>query len=293
MKHMLIFPLLLTFALWEHSISDLQIAPTAGDTPKSAEVTKLRQEISTLNLVNGLYLTEAQIKQLLPILYQARDLQKEYGEKLEEQSAECKAAFTTLRAELVANKGIAPETEKRAHRANEAEKALKEEYQTKMIALESQVKSILTDNQLCIIDDFKPCLIPPKNLRDPARVGQARGDASGAQAFLERTRHIPERRFEKMKDTFLEKYFDKLEREYGLMTDEEKEQERQRVLGIVERARNLSDVDFEMKKAELAKQLTPQSPEHRLRKYELGKVGKFLLNTSLIPVLESRLVESK
>lgn len=152
--------------------------------------------------------------------------------------------------------------------------------------------TILTENQIYVIEDFTPCLIPPKSLRDPARVGQASGDTSGVEAVLERLRNAPSERYSRIREEALDRHIDKLEREIGVMTNEEKEAERIRVKGIIEKARKMSKVDFELNKSEMAREIGPmKTSSQKLRKYELSKVGRFMLNARLIPVLETHLAQ--
>jgi len=51
-------------------------------------------------------------------------------------------------------------------------------FHDKIAKLEEEVEGILSSAQFSIVEDFKPCLILPKSLQDPLRVGQA-NDAGG------------------------------------------------------------------------------------------------------------------
>jgi hypothetical protein len=261
---------------------------------KDEQTEQYRKNISLLNLVNGLYLTNNQIETMVPVLKDLKELQKDYQGKYNSLLPDLKKEYAALYNEVLANKGITKETEKSAGGIHKQELDLKDEYMDKLSGLEEKINGILTENQLCIIDDFKPCLIPPKNLKDPARVGQAKGDASGVVNHFDNIRKIPERRFETAKKKFIEGYIDKYEKKIEVLSPEKKNEEIQRVDNILNEVRSLKPVDYEMKKEGLAQQLLlDKEKKNAKKKYELGKAGKFLLNTELLPILEQRLVALK
>jgi hypothetical protein len=127
-----------------------------------------------------------------------------------------------------------------------------------------KVAAILTDNQKEVVGSFSCCLVPPKSLSDPVRVGQA--DVAEWQVeMLEKSRKCPDRLWPVAKKRALN------ELEKGAViadpgiTEEKKKKERKRVGDLLDKARALSDVDFEMEKEELASQIkvqTAQVPEY-------------------------------
>jgi hypothetical protein len=267
---------------------------SAQELKKNESIEIYRKRISTLNLINGLYLTNPQIEKYLAILKELKNTQNEYQSNLDSYSSEIEKQYEKLLSEVSDGKGITKETEKSASEIHKKEKELKEEYMAKICSLEERIIPILTENQLCIIDDFKPCLIPPKNLKDPSRVGQARGDASATVNHLERLRKIPEKKFENAKRRFIDEYIGKYEEKISILNPEEKDQEIKRVNSLINYAIALSDVDFEMKKEDIAKDLTlDKITKTSKRKNELGRIGRFLLDADLISVLEKRLIAGK
>jgi len=127
-----------------------------------------------------------------------------------------------------------------------------------------KVAAVLTDNQKEVVGKFSCCLVPPKSLSDPVRVGQA--DVAEWQVeMLEKSRKCPDRLWPVAKKRAL----DELEKSATVadpgMTEEKKKQERERVAGILDKARALSDVDFELEKEKLASQIklpAAQTPEY-------------------------------
>lgn len=155
-------------------------------------------------VLNALYLTPQQNEAYLDILHEFRNLRNEYQQKVDALMPVLKEEYFKLYDEVAKNKGISPGTQKAAGKVHRQEIELREDYITDLQKLEEKLSEQLTENQLCIIDDFKPCLIPPKDLRDPARVGQAQGDATGAMYMLERLRRVPSGRYGFAKEKLIE-----------------------------------------------------------------------------------------
>jgi hypothetical protein len=123
-----------------------------------------------------------------------------------------------------------------------------------------KVAGILTDNQKEVVGSFSCCLVPPKSLSDPVRVGQA--DVAEWQVkMLEDVRKCSDALWPLAKKRTL----DKLEAGAVIadpgMTEEKKREERKRVGDILDKARSLSDVEFKMEKEELAAQIKASAQE--------------------------------
>ncbi|MBC2715903.1 MAG: hypothetical protein HF978_11400 [Desulfobacteraceae bacterium] len=127
-----------------------------------------------------------------------------------------------------------------------------------------KVADILTDNQKEVVGSFSCCLVPPRSLSDPVRVGQA--DVTEWQIeTLEKVRNCPGVFWPIAEKRAL----DRIEKATLVvdpgMTEKKLKEGRERVGKIFDKARSLSDVDFEMEKEELAAQIklsTPEIPEH-------------------------------
>ena len=93
---------------------------------------------------------------------------------------------------------------------------------------------------------------------------------------------------------------DRLSKHKYHMTTNEKLEEANRLIEIVEKARAMSDTEFEIEKQTLAEEIKPEDIMAELRKeIELRKPNhgrprisrsvRFLLNDRIIPILEERL----
>ncbi len=268
----------------------LQIA-TAQEIRKDPVVENVRQQISALNLVNALYLTPAQTKEYARILTNLKDVQASFQEGFDNLTSEMKSEYTKLYDEVRTNKGLSRTVEKSAGDVHKRELDLRDEYAAKLFDFDSKLAEILTENQLCIADEFRPCLVPPKNLRDPARVGQARGDTYGAVSFLEQLRKVPPKRYTLAREKAIGAYLDKYEKRIEALSDDRRAAESSRAGKVFDIARELSAVEFELRKESLAREILVE-PELKRKKNELSRAGKILLDVRLLPILEQRLVAS-
>ena len=268
------------------------IRTAAQNLRHDEKIESVRSQISAMNLINGMYMTKDQLVKYVNVLKDKRDLDVKYQEKLDKLKSGLTENFEKLLNEVGENKGISKETQEKSSGIHKDEKELLEDYKLKLIDMESSIESSLTENQMCIIDDFKPCLIPTKNLRDPARVGQAKGDASREVSALEKIKDVPPKRYPKIKEKFIEKYIEEYEKKIAVLSGEDKEKEKNHVASVLDNVRSMTKVDFEMNKEKLGQELLldKMKPAKR-KKYDLGKAGRTLLETGLIPILEKRIAQ--
>lgn len=252
-------------------------------------VRELRHDISLLNLINGLHLSRGQIGTLLPKIKEAKKIKEEYKSKFESYATRAEESFTELKGELLQRQNPSPPVGKKVGRISHQQKEIQKEFMSHLIKLEEEVKGILNENQLVLIEEFSPCLLPPKNTANPVRIGQS-GDTSHLETLLSRLRQMDEKRYGKRKEHIVSRMLDRYEEKESILTEAEKEKLKAKYLKVLEEARSLSDVDFEIKKGELAAKLQPSSHSKKARrKYQLSKVGRFLLDERLIPILEEKI----
>ncbi len=165
--------------------------------------------------------------------------------------------------------------------------------------LDYELSKILTPEQKQVIGTFKPCLIPPKDLKNPVRAGQASSNDRGIQ-ILRRVRDIPGYAWNHRKYRMVSHMIERFSRHRYVMTEKEKEKELERLLSLFEKVRSMSDTDFEFEKENLAEELKPANRIHELReeiqkrephkrKPKASKAVRFLLHKRVIPILEERI----
>jgi len=254
----------------------------------------LRKEITLHNLINGLYLSQDQIVQMLPVLRKVERLREEQRAKAISHARQMEEVLTKIRETVARDEEIGEDLAREFHQAKKKGEDLRAEFHGSMMPYQDEIKGILNENQRALINDFKPCVIPPRDTWDSARIGQASGDTRMGERFLTRVRGMDERAYRRRKSFMIERYIARVERHVGVLGDDERAEEKRRVADILEKARELSDVDFEAQKGDLARELKGPHEKalegrHRRRKGDLNKVGRFLLDPRLIPILEKRL----
>ena len=254
---------------------------------KNDKLHKLNRDIILLNLINGLYLTPEQTESLIDIIDKAEKVREDFEREVERNEGFAENVLEEVREVLVNAGEIPDDLKKRVHKMKEIQHRLEDERGEKLIRLESEVEELLTQNQILTIEEYKPCTIPPAQ----GKIGQSvETAAEGLARMLTRIRHMPRNRYEMTKDMFVDFHLDKIERHLGFKDADEKERYRQDMLDAFEKARTLSDQEFLVRKGDMAQSLLPEDMKNRnRRKNQLTKVGHFLLDPTLKPILEKRL----
>ncbi|HNV72950.1 MAG TPA: hypothetical protein PKO06_24790, partial [Candidatus Ozemobacteraceae bacterium] len=251
------------------------------------ELEEIREDISLLNLLRGLYLSKDQLGQLLDLANQAQRIRQSTLQPFLDRKDQIIGDFRSLRDSLY----LAPGNEKKAQeKAREVDQQMKEAVggvNDLIYALEEKASSILTSAQICILDDFKACLIPPKDLGNPVRVGQA-GAAEGLLGKLTDLIHCaPDRLWKERGDRLLKRVSEKLEEKSGEISPALKQDLNRRLHEIANKIRACNDVDFTLKKHDLAKELLVINPDKGLKHghRKNGPVARWLLADVTVRVL--------
>jgi hypothetical protein len=134
----------------------------------------------------------------------------------------------------------------------------------KLKKLSPRVEELLTNSQKAILGDFSCCLVPPQDLRDPVRVGQAEVSEKALE-LLGKVRSCPERYWPLMRSGILQRTAEMAAAVKPGVTAGKIAEAKKRMTDTLERARTLKDVDFELEKEKLAKDLrgavTPPSQQ--------------------------------
>lgn len=259
-------------------------------------------QISVQNLLNGLNLTAEQQKKILALNYKLKkfnesELNDPKGKKLK---AEAEAAMKELNDYLAKNpeqenKAIQDKAANAVHAQKDYSVQRAKQMKPEFDAYSKELSDTLTKEQLQVIATFKPCLVPPKDMRDPVRAGQASHGEHGEKA-LARLRKIKDpakakEAINKMAD-FVVKTTD--ERIYQ-MNDAQKAAKKEELIKILTQAQKLNDTDFELKKSEIMAAIKPEkgsrkTPEQVSAGFSDNKTVKFLLDPDIvIPILEKRI----
>ena len=284
-EHILFLALVMgALLLTSSGCASLPVAQAEG----LADVGNLQREVQLLNLINGLELSADQMRFVLEKAQEAQAIRDELRDKADGNVEETVAVLSELRATLMQGETIADSSTERWFSIHGKNLELREEYQAEMTRIAQEVQAILEGHQIYALEHFVPCVIPPQG---GARIGQAE-DTTAAEGLLARIRAIPTARFERYKEEIARRIVEHLKshlpRGFGLAINEETEIAR--ILSILEEARGLSDVEFELQKTDLVQQVKsayelPQAPVDTCLKIE-----RHLLDSRIIPLLEEKLV---
>ena len=269
--------------LMNSGCASLPIAKAEG----LADVGNLQREVQLLNLLNGLELSADQMRFFLGKAQEAEEMKKELQAEADENIEETAAVLSELKATLMRGENILDSLREHWYSAHSQNLELREEYEEEMTRIAREVQDVLEGHQIYALEHFIPCVIPPQG---GARIGQAE-DTTAAEGTLARIRAIPDAKFERSKEEIARKIMERLKshlpRGFALVINEEKETAR--ILTILEEARALSDVEFELQKTDLVQQVTstyelPETPVDVCLKIE-----RHLLDPRIIPLLEEKL----
>ena len=251
------------------------------------ELEAIRQDVSMLNLLRGLYLSKDQASQLLILAQKAEACREAVRTSAEADKKQIISAFSELREALFEEPGHEKQAQDKAKTIDHRIKEAVGNAADKIADLEEQVDKILTGAQRSIVEDFKPCLIPPKDLRNPVRVGQAGAEAGIMGKVADLIHSTPPDIWKERSSHLFDKLSNRLEQESGSMSPAMKADVRKRLETVAEKIRQTSDVDYSLKGTELASELLVINPKKALKQghKKTGDLAKWFLSEASIRVL--------
>ncbi len=273
---------ILTQKSLHHLDATVSLPPVEGQM--TAAYLAAEKDVQVLNLVNTLYLSPEQTRDMLAL--QAK-MTPRYAALQAKRLDNVKASLPVLTAvrDAYAKGSTAPDLLKERIQAFTAvDAAIAKDEEMLDAAGLTALKGIITENQIEMVANFVPCTVPVQSLTNPERVGQV-SDNTGLVKSLERLRDVSERDLKRaifnlqnaIEDTFKHKH----------RSLAEIEQVTARVPQIAEDIRMMDDTEFAMKKAELAELLAV--PEYTASGAALdARIVYYLLAPNLTPILKSR-----
>ncbi|MEW6746421.1 MAG: hypothetical protein AB1486_27075 [Planctomycetota bacterium] len=283
-----------------HQLVGVEEAPrSAAAVDEEARILELRREINLLNLMNGMVFTRDQLTQLAAAASKAGELMGSPDpsrEELRDYEQALRRLWSCMNRREVIRTGLLHDVTRLAREVHLGKPAARST--PALGGLVSDVEELLSESQRSVLVDFKPCLIPPKNLKDPVRVGQA-ADRSHGVALLTRLRATPERKWRELGDFVVTRALEEIERHQGSLPAEERDAALAHLREILERARAMDDAQFELEKKDLAAELghlnrkeTLESKLRELRGDEAivaEKVRAFILDPCFAKLASERL----
>lgn len=250
----------------QHILSALEISDRG--TPEyhinqhdvdETRIATLSAEINNWNLINGLHLNRGQIGQVLTLCdaFQAS----------QEQPAD-----------------------RRPHKHHVHPVAV--EPKPTVADLERAVEKVMNPGQRKVLAEYRACLIPPANLKDPVRIGQA-NDYGYLESWLAGARKMSAKQLVEA----IAKLIDGEARYLGQLPPDERLAREKLLRQTAEQAAKMSDVDFEIGKAELAEKIAPRDRimdlQHKIdtlarAEGQPGKINQFMIQPKFIEQLRTR-----
>ncbi|GEM_PF-3094140 len=282
---------------WMNDFPSLPGAPARA----AGEAEGLTHEIGILNLINGLHLTRDQSRRLLALAREVRDLRAETLAEHEAEVAAFRDALAELRETLrTTDAQIPPRCGEKVVAAENAMKGIKHAYEERLRGLDRDLGRVLSPEQIEVVREFNPCIIPPKNLKDPVRAGQSAGDHADVEMHVEHLRNMPTKAYEAIVGPLLGKMIEEWQPSLRL-SSEEQVAERARLRALLDRARSITDAEFAMERPAIAKEVLARFTDLQEEFAEvtsffarfggLSKAGHWLLNPRVVAILEHRLAQ--
>ncbi|RME79936.1 MAG: hypothetical protein D6785_10805 [Planctomycetota bacterium] len=276
---------LLLFGLTSHLLGFPTKEKISKEKLKKLELKDLKKDIVTLNLINGLNLTPWQMRY---IYRHVRCYQNHVEWANREMAKWLPLAEKSLnQISLAVFMGRTPGRHwiKNLHRVQKEcrkiQQALEEARKEHMWGIQMGLSSAQKE----AVRHFKACLLPPKDFKNPVRVGQAM-NLSGAINFFEKYRKATPGQKAKMEARFFQHLKKTIKRKTGIMDEPLFRKESHRLKSILKEVNSLSEIQFQLKKNKLAKEFHFKNPlkelEKKVKEIKWNKEKK-LGKESLIP----------
>ena len=245
-------------------------APTPCDDVEqmSRRWQTLFKRTSFLNLVNGLHLSRGQMVKLVTVNEKMREevmnVAKEYKIKIARAVDEVEDWIAVIKDAKLPQDAL-----RRAAAADGVMVRFHSALHGLVARYAESVEAVFTDAQKDVIENFSPCVTPPKNLKNPVRAGQARENEKIVRAFRY-LRSLPPRHQRRGIERGVRQMLE-FEREHGV-SEEELRQEEERIRTLLEKICKMKEVDFELEKDKLADELIDGSSYERVKKLHKERV---------------------
>jgi hypothetical protein len=266
----------------------------------------LQTEIDCLNLLNSLYLSEIQMRHLIGVGVKMEKARRKLQPQIETINQEMEAALRQVKKDVVAGKDKCQSPG--WARYKDAEKKLgqiRKGLCHQAVLCEAYCKAILTPNQREKCYNYKHCLIPVKDLKDPTRVGSA--DAGTvAEKMLDKVRAMSDQELADSMPMILSKHFKGMEKYMGELSAADRDKEEAKLRAVFAEARGMGDLDYQVQKSRLGAQIPCDYLELKQRMFDIncqllklegekttgkttGVVGQMFLKPCIIPILSKRI----
>jgi len=253
---------------------------------KVQESQRIRDEISLLNLLRGLYLSLDQLDRLIVLADRAAAIRQEAAVAFAAKANTYLADLAALRDALYSTTGPTQEHNTRASRGHhELETGPRYKVMEEIVKVEDEARKVLNEAQIAVIEGFSPCLIPPKNLSDPIAVGQAQTTVR-EEAFLDLVRRMPDSLYQQRRLLLADALVARGEREKGKVSADARRGLVSAYGKKLDEVRRMTAVDYDLKKKDIAKSFQMYEEKNYSHGYRMpGAVARYLLSAEAAQVM--------
>ncbi len=245
--------------------------------------------MESLYLINDLKLTGEQVKELIPLIKEAKVIKEEMDSKKDAIETQICDGLKTINDELAKNTDPSEENFAKLRDLKKEMKSINEPYKEKAEVLSEKVNNILSEEQKNIINNYRPTAIfkgEGKNRPEDREKGKEQGKKmKKLQEILETARNIPDGEYKEKKDELLAKVSERMSK--GNMSWSEIEAKISKVSEILDKTRAMKQEEFETQKDTICSQMA--SVVMGSKKQHSGRIIRLMLNPELLPVLEKRI----
>jgi len=280
----------------------------AGAVPPPSpniEFRQLERDIPSLYLINGLFLSTNQARQLAELQKTARGINEKAVQDMDRFLKNHQADLERLlenksgeRSDDGKGRGNMGGDRRQGKQLLDVRREWRELSRRREKAIHETVEKtvvLLTTAQQDIMDRFVPCFIPPGDFRNPERVGQAENNTSLGEKILARLREAPESKMKQGREKALDLLVPFVMKERHAQLTQEEMQALRDDLGrsldaMAQKIRAMSAADFELGKAELVKEVLcleeQRGSRNRAKAVEMAE--RYLLNPGVTDILRQR-----
>ena len=279
------FTVLLSCLIFITTTSPANAAPFGTNS----EALELTSQIRSINLLNSLYLTKRQFQQLLPIVLEADRLNRELEFYNDSKKSQVNALLTQVRDQLKDNIDLSKDLKKKFRDTKKEMDKTHLAYEENIKKLTAKVKTVLNENQLVMISEYKPCIVPQKSVTNPERIGQS-DNAEKLDKVMKKIRSTPQRKYKRVKSKILSKMDENLKKK--IKDNKARQAYLDKVSKTMDKVRKMSDEDYEIKKQKIFETLAVPKKKYnpgkgkRKKSKEDKYISRFILNPNIIPYLE-------
>jgi hypothetical protein len=251
----------------------------SGETTE--RVRELVREVQILNLLNEFELSEIQKEEIERSITEIGEIQDRFEKRIGDDAEVLEVGLKKTIEVLGEGKELPPSLKKDISTYTQEIKEFQREMEEDILAIVQRVEKALHPQQIQMLKEYIPCLIPPPG---EGRVGQS-GTDQGLVKRLEKIRNLPDHIYSKEKKNIIDRAVKKKREHSPLLEEFDEKRERERVRSLLDKVREMSDADFALQKEKLAEEYIEKEIKRDSEKDMYHKIRNYLLDPIVLKYL--------